>query len=336
MIVGMTYDLRTQYVFKSTDPPDANAEFDHPDTIQVIQDAIEALGHRAVRIGNAEQLLQVWDVLHVDLVFNMAEGYTGRNREAQVPILLEMRGIPYTGSDGLTQTLTLDKRVTKKVLLGEGIPTPRFFEMAHPSGPLPQDLIFPLIVKPRHEGSSKGLSEQSVVRSVRDLRAQVDWLIRTYHQPALVEEFIRGNEFTVAIVGNDAPEIFPAVRIQIDGQDELGDLFYTYARIAEGAKYVVPARIDARLEKRLQELALATYRAVDCLDFGRVDFRVDERGNPFVLEINPLPSLSTEDVFGVLANHLGLPYGAMIGKVLDAAIRRHGLSEESLHRCVSE
>ncbi len=335
MIVGLTYDLRTQYVFKSSDPPDANAEFDHPDTIQVIQDALEALGHRVVRIGNAEQLLQVWNALPVDLVFNIAEGYAGRNREAQVPILLEMRGIPYTGSDGLTQALTLDKRVTKKLLLAEGIPTPRFFEMAHPSDPLPQDVIYPLIVKPRYEGSSKGLSDQSVVRSMRDLRAQAEWLMGTYHQPALVEEFIRGNEFTVAIVGNEAPEVFPVVRIQIDGHDELGDLFYTYARIAEGTRYVIPARIDAELERRLQELALATYRAVDCVDFGRVDFRVDEEGSPFVLEINPLPSLSTEDVFGILAGHLGLPYGAMIAKILNAAIRRYGLSQESLHSVVS-
>lgn len=326
MKIGMTYDLKTEYIFKSTDPKDANAEFDHPDTIQVIREAIEAMGHSVVLIGSAEQLLKKMDRLDVDLVFNIAEGFSGRNREAQVPILLEMKGIPFTGSDGLTQALTLDKLMTKKVLLSEGIPTPRFFEILHAHDPVPEDVSFPLIVKPRFEGSSKGLSEQSVVHSAEELRRQAEWLIQTYRQPALVEEFIRGNEFTVAIVGNEPPEVYPVVRIQIDGQEELGDLFYTFSRIASGAQYLCPARIDAKLEARLQELALRTYRAVECRDFGRVDFRVDEAGKPFVLELNPLPSLSTEDVFGVLAQHRGISYGAMIARIVEAAIQRHGLA----------
>ncbi len=325
MVIGMTYDLKTKYVFKSGDPKDANAEFDHPDTIGVIAEAIEAAGHRVVRIGSAEQLLRGLDRLHVDLVFNIAEGLRGRNREAQVPILLEMRGIPCSGSDGLTQALTLDKLMTKKMLISEGIPTPRFFELTRPLGPLPEDLVFPLIVKPRFEGSSKGLSERSVVRDARALREQAAWVMETYRQPALVEEFIRGNEFTVAVIGNDPPEALPAVRIEIDGHTELGDLFYTFSRIAEGAKYLVPAGIPARLEGRLKELALRTYQAVEARDFGRVDFRVDEKGHPYVLEINPLPSLSTEDVFGVLAEHLGISYAAMIQRILKVSLQRWGL-----------
>ena len=330
MIIGMTYDLKTEYVFKAGDPQDANAEFDHPDTVGIMAESIEAAGHRVVRIGNARSLIQMRDQLRVDLVFNIAEGSQGRNREAQVPILLEMWGIPYSGSDGLTQALTLDKLMTKKVLISEGIPTPRFFEIHRAEDPLPQDLSFPLIVKPRFEGSSKGLTEKSVVRGARELREQAAWVIRTYHQPALVEEFIRGNEFTVAVIGNDPPEALPVVRIQIDGKSELGDLFYTFSRIAEGAKYLVPAGIDAALESRLKELAIRTYRAVECRDFGRVDIRVDAQGNPFVLEINPLPSLSTEDVFGILAEHQGMTYGDMIRRLLKTALERHGLVKEAV------
>ena len=333
MKIGMTYDLKTEYVFKSTDPQDANAEFDHPDTIQVIREAIEAMGHPVTLIGNVQRLLQTLDQLKVDLVFNIAEGSCGRNREAQIPILLEMRGIPYTGSDGLTQALTLDKRMTKKVLLSEGIPTPRFFELHYPEETIPVDVSFPLIVKPRFEGSSKGLTEQSVVHSADQLRQQARWLIQTYHQPALVEEFIRGNEFTLAVVGNETPQIYPVVQIQIDGKTELGDLFYTFSRIASGAKYLCPAGINARLEAQLRELALRTYRAVECRDFGRVDFRVDVHGNPYVLEINPLPSLSTEDVFGILAQQEGISYAAMIARIVDAAIQRLGLHvKEGAHR----
>ncbi len=325
MIIGMTYDLKTEYVFKAGDPQDANAEFDHPDTVGIMAESIEAAGHTVVRVGHARNLIRMLDDLRVDLVFNIAEGNQGRNREAQVPILLEMRGIPYSGSDGLTQALTLDKLMTKKVLISEGIPTPRFFEIHRAEDPLPQDLSFPLIVKPRFEGSSKGLTEKSVVRGAQELREQAAWVIRTYHQPALVEEFIRGNEFTVAVIGNDPPEALPVVRIQIDGKSELGDLFYTFSRIAEGAKYLVPAGIEAELESRLKELAIRTYKAVECRDFGRVDIRVDAAGNPFVLEINPLPSLSTEDVFGILAEHLGLTYGDMIRRLLKTALERHGL-----------
>ena len=335
MVIGMTYDLKTEYTFKPGDPQDANAEFDHPDTVGVIAEAIQGYGHRVVRIGNVEQLIKALDQLRVDLVFNIAEGYRGRNREAQVPVLLEMKGIPYTGSDGLTQALTLDKVMTKKVLISEGIPTPRFFVISDPKDPLPDDLNFPLIVKPRYEGSSKGLTDRSVVRTTEALRAQMSWVMQTYHQPALVEEFIRGNEFTVAIVGNDPPEVLPVVRIQIDGRTELGDLFYTFSRISEGAKYICPAGIPAGLERRLKELALRTYQAVECRDFGRVDFRVDQAGNPFVLEINPLPSLSTEDVFGILANQLGISYSEMIGKILNVAIQRHGLSRNGVGEITS-
>ncbi|MBI3318518.1 MAG: ATP-grasp domain-containing protein [Candidatus Omnitrophica bacterium] len=322
MIIGMAYDLKTEYVFKADDPQDANAEFDHPSTVQVIEEALTSLGHQVVRIGNVERLLDQLDRLSVDIVFNIAEGLSGRNREAQVPMLLELKGIPYVGSDALTLALTLDKLMTKKVLIAEGIPTPRFFQIQHPDCALPRDLEFPLIVKPRFEGSSKGISDRSVVRSPDELKTQAAWAIQTYRQPALVEQFIPGREFTVAIVGNDPPEALPVVQIQIEGQTDLGDLFYTFSRIAEGVEYLCPAQIEAGLSRALQALALRTYQAVDCLDLGRVDIRVDGSGNPYVLEINPLPSLSTEDVFMAVATELGITYEQMLGRILEAAHRR--------------
>ncbi len=327
MIIGMTYDLKTEYVFKVGDPPDANAEFDHPSTIEVIENAIASLGHTVVRLGSAEQLLKKLDDVRVDLVFNVAEGLRGRNRESQVPILLEMKGIPYVGSDGLTQALTLDKVMAKRIFLGEGIPTPRFFEVHDPGQQLPPDISFPLIVKPRFEGSSKGISDKSVVHNVEELRAQTQWLMTTYREPALVEEFIQGTEFTVPVVGNDPPEALPVVQISIDGRTDLGDLFYTFSRIASGAGYICPARIDAGVEKKLQELAIRVYRAVDCVDLGRVDFRIDREGSVYVLEINPLPSLSTEDVFQVICNRLGITYPQMIGRIIEAAVKRLGFQQ---------
>jgi len=326
-IVGLTYDLKTDYQFQEGDPPDANAEFDHPSTVDVIAGAIESQGFRVKKIGNANSLLENINNLGVDIVFNISEGLYGRNRESQVPILLEMARIPFVGADALTLGLTLDKIMAKKIFIAEGIPTPRFFEIKTMDDLLDLDhLKFPLIVKPRFEGSSKGLSEKSRVQNLQDLKNQAEFIIETYKQPALVEEFITGQEFTVAIVGNDPPEVLPVVQIKIDGSLELDDKFYTFARISsDRLEYISPAPISQELNDKIRELALRSYNVVDCLDFGRVDFRVDKSGNPYVLEINPLPSLSTEDVFSLLAKLKGMTYEQMIGRILNIALARYGL-----------
>lgn len=326
--VGLTYDLKTDYEFKKDDPPDANAEFDHPSTIDVIACAIESCGFKVKKIGNVSRLLEKIDNLGVDMVFNISEGISGRNRESQVPILLEMSGIPFVGADALTLSLTLDKIMAKKVFIAEGIPTPGFFEIETPDMLIETDhLKFPLIVKPRFEGSSKGLSESSRVETPEELKKQTEYIINTYKQPALVEEFISGQEFTVAIVGNDPPEVMPIVQIKIDGRLKLNDKFYTFARIAsDRLEYICPARINQELKKKISTLALKTYSAVECRDFGRVDFRVDNKSNPYVLEINPLPSLSTEDVFMVIAKEIGISYEEMIGKILNSALERYNLT----------
>jgi len=323
--VGLTYDLKTDYEFKDGDPPDANAEFDHPSTINVIAKAIEACGFKVKKIGNAANLLEKIDNLGVDIVFNISEGVSGRNRESQVPVLLEMAGIPFVGADALTLGLTLDKVMAKKIFIAEKIPTPKFFEVKSSDELVNTDHCkFPLIVKPRFEGSSKGLSENSRVENKEELKKQVEYVVNTYKQPALIEEFISGQEFTVAIVGNDPPEVMPIVQIKIDGRLRLNDKFYTFARItSDRLEYICPVRVSHDLKKKLNNLALKTYRAVECRDFGRVDFRVDSEGSPYVLEINPLPSLSTEDVFMLLAKTIGITYEEMIGKILNSAIKRH-------------
>lgn len=326
--VGLTYDLKTDYQFKEGDPPDANAEFDHPSTIEVIASSIEACGFKVKRIGNINALLENINKLDVDIVFNISEGLFGRNRESQVPIILEMEGIPFVGSDALTLGLTLDKVMAKKIFLAEGIPTPKFFEIKSiESLNNLNHLRFPLIVKPRYEGSSKGLSENSRVEDIENLKKQVKYILDIYKQPALVEEFISGYEFTVAIIGNEPAEVMPIVQIKIDGRLKLNDRFYTFSHISSNRlEYICPAPISKALKEKISLLALRTYQAVECRDFGRVDFRVDEEGNPYVLEINPLPSLSTEDVFMVIAKHLGLSYQEIIKKILTSALKRYGIN----------
>ena len=325
--VGMTYNVKTECVPKPGDPPDINAEFDHEETIAHIERALRQGGHEVARIGNARRLLEHLGRLDVDIIFNIAEGYEGRNRESQVPILLEMLQVPYVGADGLTLGLTLDKVLTKKVLIAEGIPTPRYLEVSDLDKVWQADLSYPCIVKLRCEGSSKGLSEQSLVNTPEELRRQVRWLWDTYHQPSIfIEEFIEGREFTVAVIGNDPPEAYPVCQITLDGQTNLGRKFFTFAYLRSGADYLCPAPIDERLARQMQELALRTYHAVECRDFGRVDFRVDWQGRPYVLEINPLPSLSAEDVFNFIAKTRGLTHYQIINRILEVALVRTGVT----------
>lgn len=327
-IVGLTYDLKIDYKFKDGDPKDANAEFDARSTISVIAKALEKGGNKVVRIGNVNSLLEKLNDLSVDIVFNISEGLYGRNRESQVPILLEMKGIPFVGSDGLTLGATLDKAIAKKILLSEGIPTPKFMEAkdTHALDNL-DHLKFPLIIKPRYEGSSKGLSEQSRVENKTDLKKQVEFVVETYHQPALIEEFISGSEYTVALIGNEPPEVLPPVAIKIDGRYKLDDKFYTFARIKSNRlEYVCPEHMPKELREKICDYALRSYMALECRDFGRVDFRVDNSGKPYVLEINPLPSLSSEDVFMTIAKHVGVSYESLINRILDSAVERCGLN----------
>ncbi|MFH1355333.1 MAG: ATP-grasp domain-containing protein [Candidatus Omnitrophota bacterium] len=326
--VGLTYDLKTDYQAKNNDPKDANAEFDHPITIDIIARAIESQGYQVERIGNVSSLLEKIHNLDVDMVFNLSEGLPGRNRESQVPVLLELAGIPFVGGDALTLGLTLDKIMAKKIFIAEGIPTPKFFEVKSPDELANRNHFkFPSIVKPRFEGSSKGLSESSRVQNPRELKRQVEYIVNTYRQPALVEEFISGQEFTVGVVGNSPPCVLPIVQVQIDGKLQLNDMFYTFARIdSDRLEYVCPASISKKLEDRITELTLKTYRAVECLDFGRVDFRVDRKGNPYVLEINPLPSLSIEDVFMLTAKRMNITFEEMIGRIIGSAFIRYNLN----------
>ncbi len=329
-IIGLTYDLKSDWIPSPDDPVDANAEWDKPGTIERIQEALEKGGHTTKKIGNVQNLLDQIDQLDVDIVLNICEGYKGRNRESQVPLILEMKGIPFVGSDALTLGITLDKVMAKKIFVAEEIPTPRFF-VANSLENLDQleekyNLTYPLIVKTRHEGTSKGLTENSRVEDLKSLKREVEIVLTRYHQTALVEEFIRGTECTVPVLGNKNPQAMPVAQICIDGKVELRDKFFTFDMVAyDGLKYLYPAQFSSLLIKKLQDLAISAYSAVECLDFGRVDFRVDEQGNPYVLEINPLPSLAEADVFNIFPQLIGSNYDETINKILGFALERYGM-----------
>ena len=323
-IIGITYDLKSDWHQSANDPIDASAELDGFGTVEALKAAFESAGHYVKLIGNAHNLLKALPDLGVDLVFNIAEGHHGRNRESQIPAILDLYRIPFAGADALTLGVTLDKVVAKKCFIADGIPTARYFKATASDDLLALNTIgYPLFVKTLHEGTSKGITADSRVENLSQLKEQVDRIYYNYHQPALVEEFIKGTEYTVGVIGNDSAEAMPVVQYAIGGNTNLGNEFYTYNYVAEKkVNHLCPAPIDVVLAKKLQDIAVKAYKSVDCRDFGRVDFRVNEKGEPFVLEINPLPNLSPDDVFVLFGKVQGKSYNQIILKILDQALER--------------
>lgn len=263
------------------------------------------------------------------MVFNIAEGLYGAHRESQVPAILESLGVPYTGSNSVTLALALDKAKTKQILACEGIPTPPWQLFPTPTTPLNARLNFPLIVKPNREGSSKGIWRESVVSDERSLRRQVAHIYERYRQEVLVEEFIDGTELTVGVLG-DTP--LPVLEIDFASCKTSGEFFYSW-RMKEfqgdASRSLVPelrcpARLDAATTIRLQAVALATHRALRCRDFSRTDIRLRADGTPFILEVNPLPGLSSLDSnFPIMTTAAGLSHPALIQRIVDLAMVRY-------------
>jgi D-alanine-D-alanine ligase len=327
-MIGITYDLKSDWPGAHDDPIDAAADLDGHKTIECLKTALESAGHKVVLIGGARQLIEAVTNgnLKVDIVLNISEGFKGRNRESQVPAILDLYNIPFAGADALTLGVTLDKVVAKKCFIADDIPTARYFKATLEDNLLELNTIgFPLFVKTLHEGTSKGITQASRVENFQELKTQVEHINRNYKQPALVEEFIKGTEFTVAVIGNYPPMPMPVVEYKFAGKTTLGNEFYSYRHVAEKlVEHICPAPIDEKLANRLQDLAVRAYRSVDCRDFGRVDFRVDEAGNPYVLEINPLPNLSPDDVFVLFGKVKGMSYNQIINKIMDEALTRLG------------
>lgn len=310
---------------------DAEAEYDSPKTVAAIARAIGSFGHRVVPLEADPTLPVRLARARVDLVFNIAEGRAGRSREAHVPALCELLEIPYTGSDPAALCATLDKAMGKRILRDGGVPTPDFFVCETGSEPLPRGWRFPAIVKPNLEGTSKGITGASVVDDEAALRRRCRRMIRRYRQPALAERYVAGREFTVGIVGWPRPVVFPPMEVVFLRPGPRTVYEYSLKQDWEGKlEYVCPARIPRRLDDEMRRLALASFRLLGCRDVARVDFRVDEKGRPWVIELNPLPGL-TPDYSDLVLNAAaaGVGYRELIGRILAAGLRRLALTRRS-------
>jgi len=325
--VALLYNLKHETQDSDDDPPDLLAELDSASTIEAIRDALIQAGFEVSCLEGTPAAL--FTLLHgnFDLAFNICEGYRGRNREAQIPALLEMMGLPYTGSDVLTLAIALDKPTTKIILLHAGIPTPRFQVFPDAAHPLDPSLTFPLIVKPAHEGSSMGISTNSRVDDEASLRKQVNFVCQSYKQPALVEEFVAGREFTIGIAGNGSEAVtFPIMEIDFSKVPSAANNMYTYQYKKEWTareNFLCPAPINEELATAMRGYALRAFSALGCRDFARVDFRLSEDGSPYVIEINPLPGLAPGySDFPVSAEAVGMSYPDLIALLADTALRR--------------
>ena len=324
-----TKDLRKKSV-------DTYAEWDTWDTINAVKGAIECF--HAVNMVEADRnAYNKFMEIKPDIVFNIAEGFNGVSREAQIPAILDMMNIPYTGSDPLTLAICLDKARTKEILSYYNIPNSRFVIVENPSGVSNPDLKFPLMVKPVSEGSGKGIFSTSFVENKKDLVREVERITFEYNQPALVEEFLPGREFTAAVLGNGAEaEVLPIVEINYkDFPDDFIPIYSYEAKWILDTKenpldvFDCPAKITPQLEKAIKNNVLRAYNTLRCRDWSRIDIRLDDRGIPNIIEVNPLPGIlpnpEENSCYPKAARTAGISYNDMINKVLFAAAKRHNL-----------
>lgn len=335
LAIGLVYNLK-----KPPDddvPIDAFAEFESTDTVQFIADSLRSAGYQVELLPyEGPAILTVLQNSTVDLFFNIAEGLSGgRNREALIPAVLEVLGKPYTGSDPTTLGITLDKALTKNIVQAHGLPVPLGRSFFDPTDQALLDFVemahgFPVVAKPQWEGSSKGIAGTSLAKNFAALKAEVARINQVYNQPALVEEFLPGREFSVGLVGNGGKvRIFPVLEV-VYHEAALEDFVYSY-EVKSGNKetLVCPAQVDLELAENLAELARQAFIALNCRDSSRVDFRLDRAGNPRFLEINPLPGLSKDSLYPLQARACGMSYPQLLESIVLSALERHSKKREA-------
>jgi D-alanine-D-alanine ligase len=326
MHIGITYDLKAEYLAQGYSAEEV-AEFDREETIDAIDRALQALGHRTTRVGSAPSLIaRLAQGERWDLVFNIAEGVRGNARESQVPAILDVFGIAYTFSDTLALAVCLDKRLAKHVVREHGVPTPDFVVLGDPdtvgSDLARANLAFPVFAKPIAEGTSRGVTGLSVVRHGAELQQLARELLARYRQPVLVERYLPGREFTVGIVGTGASaEAVGALEVHLYGDADAGVYSYDNKQLFEGrVRYSSATDPEAQ---RAIEVALDAYRVLGCRDGGRVDVRSDEHGDPAFIEANPLAGLHPEiSDLAILGKLVGMPYQALIQRIVESASAR--------------
>lgn len=327
--VGFTYDLKDDYLAQGMSP-EAAAEFDSPETIAGISQALTTLGYQVDRIGNVQALLQRLSMGHRwDLVFNICEGIHGVGREAQVPAILDIFQIPYVFSDVLVMALTLHKGMTKHVLRDYHIPTPAFIVADDLRDLDNHPLKFPLFVKPVAEGTGKGIGADSRVENQQDLLRVCADRFQRFGQSLLIEEYLPGREFTVGVVGNNGDTRVIGM-MEIIYKAAAPSKIYSYENKLHYEKYIEYRVPEPEVYKACEKVVLDAWKALKCADGGRMDLRMDAKGLPNFIEVNPLPGLNPiHSDLPILARKAGISYEDLLGLIMQAAVRRLGLKTDN-------
>ena len=325
MTIGLTYDLRSEYLAMGFSE-DETAEFDRDDTIEAIESALQTLGHRTERVGNAKQLAAALvEKRRWDMVFNIAEGLHGIGREAQVPALLDLYEIPYTFSDPLVMSLSLHKGMTKHVVRDAGVPTSDFIVVASVQDAGAISFDPPYFVKPVAEGTGKGVSPESIVQEREDLPEVCKRLITAYGQPVLVESFLPGREFTVAILGTGRKaSSLGTMEVHLLSKAEQGIYSYVNKKLWEDrVKYELVLPDADSVVAEAEDVALKAWRVLGCRDAGRVDIRCDQQGAAMFIEVNPLAGIHpNHSDLPIICNLQGIPYVNLIERIVASAAHR--------------
>ena len=323
--IGLVYDLLGSAPGAPDAPPDADVEYEPEETVAALEAAVRAAGGEPVRLGNPHDLLRAAAAgpgLGIDCAWNIAEGYGSRNREAWAPVLLEMAEIPVLGSNALTQSLSLDKAWTLDVVAAAGVRTAGYqcLDGSDVEGFVPPG-SYPLFVKPRWEGTAKGIDAHSKVAGAAELERAVARILERYEQPALVEPFLPGAEYTVSLVGAGSGRSLGVLQRALEAESGIG------LHAVDGRRWTTPGDMTDALVEDLVSQAQRAYEALRCLDFARVDFKCDAAGVPLFLEINPLPTFAPDSSFAILAEMEGRPYDEYLADVLRLGLRRLGLGD---------
>jgi len=341
MVIGFTYNLKPKKVKRGDKEAEFYAEFDTPETIKAIEEAIRANGHQVIRIeANELAYNKLRRLRHkIDLVFNFAEAVSkSADREAHIPMFCEILKIPYTGPGPLSAALILNKARAKEIWDYYGVPTAPFQVFYTPTEKIDPNLKFPLIAKTNGQGSSSGVRNKSVVRNKKELKETVVELIKQFNEPVLVEKFLTGREFTVPILGNDGElEVLPIAESNFKALPKGVNRIDSYE-----AKWIwdnpenpieaiiCPAKISNELKNKIINMAKQAFITIGCRDWGRIDLRMDSKGNLYVLEINcPVGLLSDPKENSKLprcAREAGLSFEQLVGRIIEIAKRRWGIS----------
>ena len=322
LVAGLCYDLRTDYLSEGYSLEET-AEFDKEETIAGIETALQNFGLQTIRIGNYKQLMSKLLQGHRwDLVFNIAEGMYGEGRESLVPALLDAYKIPYTFSNPAVLAVTLNKAFAKHVIQNTGINTPKFIVFQ------PEDKIeiphldFPVFIKPIAEGTGKGIDEKSLINNPQDFITSVQYLLSKFNQPVICEEFLPGREFTIGIVGNGVDsKMVGAMEIIVKTKSGIysNEVKENYEDIVEYNP------VKGSLKTQCENFALAIWNAFGCYDGGRIDVKIDKKGNLSFIEINPLAGLNPiHSDLPILARLNGIEYQDLINMILTEFLKRKG------------